>query len=44
MHGLFLIADNGEAHVAWHDVDSPPKDAGHALRNWIDEWSEAAAA
>ena len=38
MHGLFLIADNDEAYVAWHDVNSPPKDAGRALRKWIAEW------
>jgi carbamoyltransferase len=39
MHGLFLIADNGDAFVAWHDVDSEPKDRGQALRQWIDAWS-----
>ncbi|HTS21332.1 MAG TPA: carbamoyltransferase C-terminal domain-containing protein, partial [Casimicrobiaceae bacterium] len=36
MHGLVLIAADGETHVAWHDVDSPPKDRGRALRAWID--------
>ena len=41
MHGLFLVADNDEVYVAWHDVNSPPKDAGEALRNWICEWSDA---
>ena len=41
MHGLFLVADNDEVYVAWHDVNSPPKDAGQALRNWICEWSDA---
>ena len=44
MHGLFLIAESGEAYVAWHDVDSPPKDAGCALRKWIGEWAEAVVA
>jgi carbamoyltransferase len=39
MHGLFLIADSGEAYVAWHDVESAPKDCGRALRQWIDAWS-----
>ena len=38
MHGLFLIADGGEAYVAWHDVERAPKDGGRALRRWIDEW------
>jgi carbamoyltransferase len=44
MHALFLIADNDEAYVAWHDVDSPPKDAGRALRKWMSEWAEAVTA
>jgi carbamoyltransferase len=44
MHGVFLIADNDEAYVAWHDVDSPPKDAGRALRKWIGDWAEAVVA
>ncbi len=38
MHGLFLIAEDGEVYVAWHDVESPPKDGGKALRAWISEW------
>ena len=37
MHGLFLIADSGEAYVAWHDVEQPPKDGGRALRGWMEE-------
>ncbi|HZI83741.1 MAG TPA: carbamoyltransferase C-terminal domain-containing protein, partial [Casimicrobiaceae bacterium] len=37
MHGLFMIADRGEAYVAWHDVESAPKDRGRALRRWIEE-------
>jgi len=42
MHGLFMIADDGEAYVAWHDVVSPPKDSGQTLRRWIDGWSSDA--
>jgi carbamoyltransferase len=38
MHALFLIAEEGDAYVAWHDVESPPKDGGKALRAWISEW------
>jgi carbamoyltransferase len=38
MHGLFMIADDGQAYVAWHDVNNPPKDNGKALRRWIDAW------
>jgi carbamoyltransferase len=44
MHGLFLIADNDEAYVAWHAVNRPPKDAGQALRKWMSEWSETVVA
>ena len=44
MHGLFLVADNDETYVAWHDVNSPPKDAGQALRKWICEWADAVVA
>jgi carbamoyltransferase len=42
MHGLFLVADSGDAYVAWHDVESAPKDRGRALRQWIDAWSAGA--
>jgi carbamoyltransferase len=41
MHGLFMIADDGQAYVAWHDVDQPPKDSGRTLRGWIDAWALA---
>ena len=37
MHGLFLIAEEGDAYVAWHDVEQPPKDGGKALRGWMEE-------
>jgi len=38
MHGLFMIAEGGDTYVAWHDVESPPKDGGKTLRGWIGEW------
>ena len=42
MHGLFMIAQSGEAYVAWHDVDNAPKDRGRTLLGWIEacaaEW------
>jgi carbamoyltransferase len=42
MHGLFMIAQSGEAYVAWHDVDNVPKDRGRTLLGWIEacaaEW------
>jgi carbamoyltransferase len=44
MHGLFMIGDEGDAYVAWHDVDSPPKDCGQALRRWIHDWAGDAPA
>jgi carbamoyltransferase len=34
--GLLLIGDDGEAFLAWHDVEQPPKDAGRRLRGWLD--------
>ena len=37
MHGLFLVADDGDTYVAWHAVEQPPKDGGKALRGWMDE-------
>jgi carbamoyltransferase len=39
MHGLLVIADEGDAYIAWHDVDSPPKDRGRALRGWMHRWA-----
>jgi carbamoyltransferase len=39
MHGLFMIAEGGDAYVAWHGVESAAKDGGKALRKWIDEWA-----
>lgn len=43
MHGLFLIAEEGDAYVAWHDVESAPKDGGKVLRAWIREWGHSGA-
>jgi len=38
MHGLFMIADEGDVYVAWHDVEQAPKDAGRTLLGWIAQW------
>ena len=38
MHGLFFVAESGDAYAAWHDVEGAAKDGGTALRRWIDEW------
>ncbi len=44
MHGLLLIAGDGDTYVAWHDVRSPPKDRGEALRREIRDWIGEASA
>ena len=38
LHGLFMIGEEGDAFLAWHHVEAPPKDAGRALQQWIAEW------
>ena len=38
--GLLLVGHNGKAHLVWHNVEKPPKDAGLWLRQWIREWRE----
>jgi carbamoyltransferase len=43
MHALFIIADSGEAFVAWHDVEREHKDRGTTLRAWMDDWSAQSA-
>ncbi len=40
MDGLFLIGDDGQCFVAWHNVSVPPKDAGARLRSWLQLWQE----
>jgi len=39
MHGLIMIGAEGEAVMAWHDVDVPPKDSGRTLEKWFREWN-----
>ena len=39
MHALFMIAESGDAFVAWHSVERGPKDGGRTLRAWMEEWS-----
>lgn len=36
--GLLLIGRSGDAFLAWHAIDQPPKDAGRQLRRWLTEW------
>jgi carbamoyltransferase len=38
MTALILIADEGDAFIAWHRISSPPKDAGRQLLDWRSLW------
>lgn len=38
---LLMISDDGEAFLAWHQVDQPPKDAGQQLLRWLEQWQAA---
>jgi carbamoyltransferase len=37
MTGLLLVGENGKAHLVWHNIAKPPKDAGRRLMQWIRE-------
>jgi len=36
--GLVMISAEGDAYLAWHSVDHPPKDAGRQIQQWHEEW------
>jgi len=38
MTGLLMVAAEGDAFLAWHNVVSPPKDAGQRLMTWYRQW------
>jgi carbamoyltransferase len=40
MTGLLLVGEKGKAHLVWHNIAKPPKDAGRRLMQWIREWRE----
>lgn len=40
MHGLLMVAAEGEAFLVWHKATTPPKDGGARLTAWVAE-SEA---
>jgi carbamoyltransferase len=40
MHGLFMIAEEGDAFLAWHHIEATPKDAGRTLNQWVAEWRD----
>jgi len=37
MHALLMIAESGDAFIAWHAVTKGAKDGGEAVRTWMDE-------
>jgi carbamoyltransferase len=41
--GLLMIASEGNACLAWHDVNEPPKDAGKQVLGWLEDWKESNA-
>ena len=36
----YVFSENGKAYLVWHNIQSPPKDAGCRLLLWIEEWQE----
>lgn len=38
LDAAILIADDGRAFAAWHNVNQPPKDEGKRFRAWLAEW------
>jgi carbamoyltransferase len=40
MTGLLMIGRNGKAYLVWHHIESPPKDAGRKLQQWVQDWRE----
>ncbi|WP_163711795.1 carbamoyltransferase C-terminal domain-containing protein [Mangrovibacterium lignilyticum] len=42
LSALVLVENNGDAHLIWHAVDKPPKDAGKQLGSWYEEWKSLA--
>ena len=40
MTGLLLVGKNGRAYLVWHHIESPPKDAGRRLLQWVHDWRE----
>jgi hypothetical protein len=39
MDALILIGAEGEAFLAWHNIQMPPKDSNR-LRLWVRGWQE----
>ncbi|NER31742.1 MAG: carbamoyltransferase, partial [Symploca sp. SIO1C4] len=43
MSGLIMIGADGDTFIAWHDILSPPKDAGERLLAWYYQWQAESA-
>jgi carbamoyltransferase len=41
MTGLLMIAETGEAFLAWDETSAPPQDHGQQLTRWLEEWEAA---
>ncbi len=44
MDGVVLIGAADQAFLAWHSATNGPKDGGHRLRGWLDQWQAQAVA
>ena len=44
MDGVLLLGAEGGAYLAWHAVNTPPKDGGQRLRRWLQQWRADAGA
>jgi len=38
MDGVLMLGAEGDAFLAWHAVEVPPKDGGRRLGRWLREW------
>ena len=39
--GLIMISAEGDAYLAWHSVNQPPKDGGRQIQQWHAEWKSS---
>lgn len=40
MDGIFMISQEGDVYVAWHNIIDQYKDCGTRLKDWIEEWKQ----
>jgi carbamoyltransferase len=43
MHALLMIAEEGDAFLAWHKIVAPLKDGGARLMQWVAAWETGAS-